>query len=110
MLVYSSEIVSGAAGVMTDRSHLATIVQKASSHRDDHCVICQEPPVLQQQSRHVKAPDSHHPASGGSAYKQLQLECKQGRQPWQHFYTHQLTEDCVAADSKDHPLMLHAEL
>ncbi len=90
MLVYNSEVVSG--------------------HRDDHCVTCQGPLVLQQQSRHVKAPDSHHQASGGSAYKQLQLECKQGRQPWQYFCTHQLTEDCVAPDSKDHLLILHAEL
>ncbi len=66
--------------------------------------------MLQQQSRQVRAPDSHHQASGGSAYKQLQLECRQGSQRWQYFYTSQLTEDCVAADIKDHLLMLHAEL
>ncbi len=66
--------------------------------------------MLQQQSRQVRAPDSHHQASGGSTYKQLQLECRQGSQPWQDFCTSQLTEDCVAAHIKDHLSILHAEL
>ncbi len=43
MLVSFASTLSSAAGHMTDRSQLAEIVQRACSHRDDHCVKCHWP-------------------------------------------------------------------